>query len=109
MSRVHASLGFVTVLVLSASWNLLAQGSWTIETVDSSGDVGRWSSLDLDSGGEPHIGCYDVTNKDVVYAVRSGGSWSIETVESAGDVGQYTSLDLDDVDTPHLCYRLEGS
>ena len=36
----------------------LASG-WQIEVVDSAGDVGLYSSLALDSNGNPHIAYFD--------------------------------------------------
>ena len=47
---------------------------WHIETVDSEGNVGINSSLALDSGGNPHISYYDVTNTALKYAYYDG-SW----------------------------------
>ena len=48
-----------------AFWN---GSSWEIETVDGPGDVGRYSSLALDSSGYPHISYFDNTNYDLKYA-----------------------------------------
>jgi hypothetical protein len=75
-----------------------------IRIVDSTGDVGQYSSLVLvtlrDVRGQitqrPLISYYDATNGDlkVVYCsddLCSSGN-AIQTVDSAGNVGQYTSL-----------------
>lgn len=42
--------------------------AWHIETVDSDGDVGYYSSLALDSAGYPHIGYHDTSHRDLKYA-----------------------------------------
>ena len=80
--------------------------NWSSETVDSSGDVGRHSSL-YDSSGNPHISYYDETtvdDGDLKYAYHDGIDWQTETVDSIGDVGLDTSLALDGSGNPHISY-----
>jgi len=67
-------------------------------------EVGRYSSLELDSNGYPHISYCDTGNGDLKYASWTGSSWNIETVDSAGDVGYTTSLALDSNENPHISY-----
>jgi len=77
---------------------------WHIETVDSDGYVGRYTSLALDSSGYPHISYNNWGDVDLKYAVWNGASWELQTVSSNGYVGEYTSLALDSSDHPHISY-----
>jgi sugar lactone lactonase YvrE len=42
-------------------------GSWNLTTVDSSGDIGKYSAIALDAGGNPHIACRHGTWDEGVY------------------------------------------
>jgi len=82
----------------------IAVAGWHLETVDSTGDVGDWTSISLDAGGNPHISYVDATNDDLKYAYHNGASWQIETVDSTGNVGYHTSIALDAGGNPHISY-----
>ena len=71
---------------------------------DKSINVGEYSSLALDSIGNPRISYYDQTNRDLKYASWDGSRWVITTVDSAGDVGEYSSLELDVYSNPRISY-----
>jgi hypothetical protein len=75
-----------------------------VETIDSEGNVGWYSSIALDSDDRPHISYYDQTNGDLKYAYRAGESWEIETIDNEADVGLHTSIALDSDDRPHISY-----
>jgi len=84
---------------------------WHIETVDTTFDVGRYSSLKLDTNECPHIacyhpyGCYDYYG-DLKYTRWNGSSWEIMFVERGGvNVGQFASLALGSSSNPHISYH----
>jgi hypothetical protein len=83
---------------------VLADGSWNLETVDSTGEVGLFTSMALDSSDNPHISYYDYSSFDLKYAHYNGTSWNVETVDSTGNVGLFTSIALDSTDNPHISY-----
>lgn len=67
--------------------------SWVYDTVDVTGDVGKFSSLELDTVGANISYC---GNGDLKFAYWDGSGWNIEVVDS-GNVSNdnYTSLALD--------------
>lgn len=84
-------------------------GAWRIETVDTPGSTGSYTSVAVDSKGGVHIAYYDESRKDLRHAYRAqGGDWVAETVESPGTVGEYAAIALDSKDGVHIAYR-DGS
>jgi hypothetical protein len=85
-----------------ASWT---GSAWSIQTVDSQGNVGGYTSLKLDSFDKPHI-CYleMAPNFDLKYASWTGSQWEIQTVDSEGYVGFFCSLSLDFNGNPRISY-----
>ena len=92
------------LLFFTSTSPLFSDPSWEIQTVDSSGNVGLSTSLELDSSGNPCISYWDFTNHDLKYAHYNGSGWERETVDSGGNVGWHTSLRLDANDYPHIAY-----
>jgi hypothetical protein len=80
-------------------------GPWNPEILESDGDVGRWSSISIDSDDVPHIAYY--SNLALKYARRYSG-WMIETVDVRDglNVGRYASLTLDSEGRPHIAYEI---
>ena len=72
--------------------------SWKIDTPDSTGIVGQYTSIALDSSGNVHISYIDWSNYDLKYATNSGvtpgdgncsgsSAFNCTTVDSTGNVG----------------------
>jgi PKD repeat protein len=93
--------GFIACLALVSPTAAL---DWTIETVDSNGDVGYYPSLSLDDSNYPHISYWDWTNSHLKYATKSGIIWVNETVDDTKNSGEFSSLKLDRSGQPLISY-----
>ena len=78
---------------------------WENFTIDSSADVGKFSSIVADSNGELHIAYRDATNGHLKYASNAGGTWTNYPIDNGGGyIGRYTSIDVDSNDKVHISY-----
>jgi PKD repeat protein len=100
--RTHKALKY-------AKWTLAE--AWFIYTVDSpvSGEnIGKFSSIAVDSNDWPHIS-YTSSRIDthLKYATWDGSlTWEIEVVEEgSGHIGRWSSIALDSADRPHISYE----
>ena len=79
---------------------------WHINVADSSGWVGRYSSLKILDSGEPAVS-YNVNNLEtgVRYATFHGFGWNTEPVDVSLWEGQYVSLDVLSSGEPAVAYQ----
>ena len=81
----------------------------TIRTIDSTDDVGAYTSLTLTTSGFPVILYRDVTNGDLKLAVCADATCSsgttIRTIDSTRNAGSFTSLALTTAGFPVISYR----
>jgi hypothetical protein len=84
-------------------------GTSTISTVDSAGDVGRFTSIAIGVDGLPVIAYLDDTNIDLkvakcANAACTAGTSTISTVDSAGFMGLFASIAIGPDALPVIAY-----
>lgn len=84
----------------------LLGSSWLTQTVDGQGNVGRGSSIDVDSDDRPHISYYDETQTTLKYAHFDGSQWQTTTVDDVEFIAFNfrTAISVDSRDRVHIVY-----
>lgn len=80
------------------------QTGWEFALPDTTGEVGFFSSIDLDSQDYPHISYYADDTQTLKYAHWDGADWIVEIVDTPVIMDGYTSLIVDQDDTTHIAY-----
>jgi len=78
----------VSGMLLIGGVSAIEFGPWSLQTVDSGGKVGEYSSVALDAAGNPAISYYDETYGDLKYASWDGSTWVITTVDCSRSEGK---------------------
>src|SRR6185369_9473852 len=83
-----------------------AASGFTIETAQGGTSfLGQYTSIALDSQGNPHISYYDETHGTLRFASRGVSGWTSELADSnVHRLGLFTSLTIDAQDVPHISY-----
>ena len=87
----------------SSEINATPKSQWAISTIDTTGDVGKHTSITTDANKKEHISYYDITNMKLKYATNSSGSWVVATVADASGYG--TSIAVDSNGKVHIAYE----
>lgn len=84
--------------------------TFVLSTVDSTDDVGRYTSIEVAASGSTKISYHDATNGDLKYAsctaacTTSTPTWNLFTVDAPGVTGLHTSVALDRDGAPQITY-----
>ena len=98
-----ASGMLLSVLILLQSCGY--SPTWRTETVDGeNSNVGKFTSIALDSNNNPHISYYDEDNKIIKYAFKDSSGWQVETIESGVYMNEHSSMAMDANGNPHISY-----
>jgi hypothetical protein len=79
-------------------------GSWSTQTFDAQGNVGRDVAIAVDAVGWAHIMYYDAMSRDLNYTTNASGVWTTETVDSQGQVGTGIAIAVDSAGKVHISY-----
>jgi hypothetical protein len=95
--------------VVKCDDRLCASGTFAVNSVDTVGTVGSFTSLAIGADGLPVISYYDTTNTSLKIAkcndvACAGNDETLTTVDNAADVGQYTSLTIGADGMPIVSY-----
>ena len=78
-------------------------GVWVVETLDSTGDVGRNSAIAIDLAGNLHVSYGDATNSKLKYANNTSGAWKLYTIDNASPWPK-TSIAVDSTNKIHISH-----
>jgi len=78
---------------------------FAVQTIDSTGDIGSFTSLAINPlTHRPSITYYDATHGDLKLAIQNKNGWNLSTVATAGDVGKINSLKFNKAGDPCVAY-----
>jgi hypothetical protein len=69
-----------------------ATEEWICQTIDSTNDVGLYTSIVEGSDNNLHISHFDNTNEDLRYCEGKDTECTCQTIDSTNDVGYYSSI-----------------
>ncbi|MCK5785995.1 MAG: T9SS type A sorting domain-containing protein [Candidatus Sabulitectum sp.] len=93
------NIALATVLIITCS---LAADDWIIETLDSEGVTGYWTSIRMDSEGQVHVVYRDDSANQLVHLFQDGAGWDSEVIITAEC--WFINMVLDSSDSPHVVY-----
>jgi hypothetical protein len=65
---------------------------------------GQFTSIAVNSFGNPSISYYDFANGNLKFASYNGFTWLVTAIDTTGDVGLYSSIALGSSEYPHISY-----
>ncbi|MFH1231110.1 MAG: fibronectin type III domain-containing protein [Planctomycetota bacterium] len=81
---------------------------WTISAIDTTGNVGDYTSITVDANTKVHISYYDITNQKLKYATNLSDSWVMTPVADAPTTAYGTSIGMDTNGNIHIAYEGTG-
>jgi len=91
-----------TIVTLAMLLSGSLHADWIIETLDSQGVTGYWTSIRTGSDGLLHIVYRDDTDNALMHTWQSGGDWAYEVVDNCDC--WFMAMVLDTLDIPRISY-----
>jgi hypothetical protein len=95
---MRVQITFVALLLTAG----MVQSDWILETLDSGGTTGYWTSIRLDSSGFLHITYLDETDNALMHIWQNGAGWVSEIVDNCDC--WFMAMALDSQDMPRIVY-----
>ena len=84
MTAIHRHCGAaVLATLLSIGAGESGAGTWDIDTVATTGNVGRECTIERDGNGDLHVACIRYDTGEIVYIARIDGTWQPATTVSS--------------------------
>ncbi len=80
------------------------ESKWNVQTIDSSDEVGAFTSIGIDSSNNVHISYFNNTNFNLKYTTNMSGDWRTETADSETGTGMSSSLSIDGSGNVHIIH-----
>ncbi|MDA8615733.1 putative Ig domain-containing protein, partial [Candidatus Poseidoniales archaeon] len=84
-------------------------GSWAMENVSTSGNIGKWASIALNSNDDVVIASRYSNRIDVSTRLGSSGTWSTANTGTGNRYPMYMDMKIDSNDDVHIVYRCSGT
>ncbi len=98
-------IAFQTTAERDLRYGCLVDGSWALEDIDRTGNVGAYTSLAFNDRGEAYIAYYDESSTSLKLAIENKDvGWNIMEVDNDGDVGRNASLAVGPDGRAHMTY-----
>lgn len=105
----HPRISYLDSEELELSYAVRDDAGWTITAVPNDYGMGRFGSMALDVGDNPHFASFaQDPYGGLAYAHWDGAGWRSELVDPEEDAGWSTSIAVDNAGHPHISYTEEG-
>ena len=101
--RPAIAYGDVTLARLKLA-RLLADETWSFETIEQNVKSATYLSLAFDALDHPRLSYYAVDAADLKFAAYDGDEWTAQKVSTRGATGLYTNLRIDDDGSASILY-----